>query len=341
MTSTNAVNPTITVIRGDGIGPEIMDAALYVLDTMKLGLQYEEADAGMVALEKHGELLPAATMDSIRRNRIALKSPLTTPVGEGFSSINVELRKRFDLYANVRPAKSFPNTKSRFPTGVDLITVRENTEGAYIGEGQMTSEDGQIATLTQKVTRKGSERIVRYAFDLARSTGRKKVTVVHKANILKSTSGLFLKVAREVAAQYPEIQCNEMIVDNCCMQLVMKPEQFDIIVTTNLFGDIISDLCAGLVGGLGLAPGANIGADAAIFEAVHGSAPDIAGKGIANPCALLLAVGQMLDHLGKPDEAARLRDAIVATLEAKDSLTPDLGGEGNTMSFAKAIASRL
>lgn len=341
MTSTNAVNPTITVIRGDGIGPEIMDAALYVLDTMKLGLQYEEADAGMVALEKHGELLPAATMDSIRRNRVALKSPLTTPVGEGFSSINVELRKRFDLYANVRPAKSFPNTKSRFPTGVDLITVRENTEGAYIGEGQMTSEDGQIATLTQKVTRKGSERIVRYAFDLARSTGRKKVTVVHKANILKSTSGLFLKVAREVAAQYPEIQCNEMIVDNCCMQLVMKPEQFDIIVTTNLFGDIISDLCAGLVGGLGLAPGANIGADAAIFEAVHGSAPDIAGKGIANPCALLLAVGQMLDHLGKPNEAARLREAIVATLEAKDSLTPDLGGEGNTMSFAKAIASRL
>ncbi len=334
-------NQTITVIRGDGIGPEIMDAALHVLDVMNVGLRYEEADAGMVALEKHGELLPAATMDSIRRNRIALKSPLTTPVGEGFSSINVELRKRFDLYANVRPAKSFPNTKSRFPEDVDLVTVRENTEGAYIGEGQMTSEDGQIATLTQKVTRKGSERIVRYAFDLARSTGRKKVTVVHKANILKSTSGLFLKVAREVAAQYPEIECNEMIVDNCCMQLVMRPEQFDIIVTTNLFGDIISDLCAGLVGGLGLAPGANIGVDAAIFEAVHGSAPDIAGKGVANPCALLLAVGQMLDHLGKPADATRLRAAIVATLEAKDSLTPDLGGQGTTMSFAKAIASRV
>ena len=332
---------TITVIRGDGIGPEIMDATLHVLDAMQLGLSYEYADAGMVALEKHGELLPAATMDSIRKNRIALKSPLTTPVGGGFSSINVELRKRFDLYANVRPARSFPNTKTRFPGNVDLVTVRENTEGAYIGEGQNVSEDGETAVLTQKVTRKGSERIVRYAFELARKTGRRKVTVVHKANILKSTSGLFLKTAREVAAQYPDIECNEMIVDNTCMQLVMKPEQFDIIVTTNLFGDIISDLCAGLVGGLGLAPGANIGTDVAIFEAVHGSAPDIAGKGVANPCALLLGAAQMLDHLGKPDQANRLRDAIVATLEAKDSLTPDLGGEGDTMSFAKAIASRL
>ena len=251
------------------------------------------------------------------------------------------LRRHFDLYANVRPAKSFPNTKSRFPTGVDLITVRENTEGAYIGEGQTLSEDGETAMLMQKITRKGSERIVRYAFDLARKTGRKKVTVVHKANILKSTSGLFLKVAREVAAQYPDIQCNEMIVDNTCMQLVMRPEQFDIIVTTNLFGDIISDLCAGLVGGLGLAPGANIGEDAAIFEAVHGTAPDIAGKGIANPCALLLGAAQMLDHVGQPENAERLRKAIVATLEAKDSLTGDLGGSGTTRSFDEAIASRL
>ena len=332
---------TITVIRGDGIGPEIMDATLHVLDAMQLGLQYEFADAGMVALEKHGELLPAATMDSIRRNRIALKSPLTTPVGGGFSSINVELRKRFDLYANVRPAKSFPNTKSRFPTGVDLITVRENTEGAYIGEGQALSEDGEVATLTQKITRRGSERIVRYAFDLARKTGRRKVTVVHKANILKSTSGLFLKTAREVAQQYPDIECNEMIVDNTCMQLVMRPEQFDVIVTTNLFGDIISDLCAGLVGGLGLAPGANIGTEAAIFEAVHGSAPDIAGQGIANPCALLLGAGQMLDHIGMADQGNRLRGAIIATLEARDTLTPDLGGSGTTLTFAKAIASRL
>ncbi len=332
---------TITVIRGDGIGPEIMAATLHVLDQMKLGLKYEEADAGMVALEKHGDLLPQATLDSIAKNKVALKSPLTTPVGEGFSSINVQLRRHFDLYANVRPAKSFPNTKSRFPSGVDLITVRENTEGAYSGEGQQVSADGETATLIQKITHKGSERIVRYAFELARKTGRKKVTVVHKANILKSTSGLFLKTAREVAAQYPEIECNEMIVDNTCMQLVMKPEQFDIIVTTNLFGDIISDLCAGLVGGLGLAPGANIGETGAIFEAVHGSAPDIAGKGIANPCALLLAAGQMLDHLGMPEDAARLRKAIVATLEARDNLTPDLGGEGNTMSFAEAIASRI
>ena len=331
---------TIAVIRGDGIGPEIMDATLHVLDAMQLGLSYDFVDAGMVALEKHGELLPAATMDAIHRHRIALKSPLTTPVGEGFSSINVELRKRFDLYANVRPAISFPNTKSRYEN-VDLITVRENTEGAYIGEGQALSADGQTATLTQRVTRRGSERIVRYAFDLARRVGRKKVTVVHKANILKSTSGLFLRTAREVALQYPDITCNEMIVDNCCMQLVMNPAQFDVIVTTNLFGDIISDLCAGLVGGLGLAPGANIGTEAAIFEAVHGSAPDIAGKGVANPCALLLGASQMLDHLGKPELGNRLRGAIRDAMAAKDSLTPDLGGTGNTMGFAKAIAARV
>ncbi len=332
---------TITVIRGDGIGPEIMDATLHVLDAMKLGLVYEEADAGLVALEKHGELLPQATLDSIGRNRVALKSPLTTPVGGGFSSINVQLRRHFDLYANVRPATSFPNTRSRFSEGVDIITVRENTEGAYTAEGQETAPDGSWAVSITRNTRKGSERIVRYAFDLARKAGRKKVTVVHKANILKSTSGIFLNAARDVAKEYPDIECNEMIVDNTCMQLVMRPEQFDIIVTTNLFGDIISDLCAGLIGGLGLIPGANIGKDAAIFEAVHGSAPDIAGKGVANPCALLLGAAQMLEHIGMVDEAARLRAAIVATLEAKDSLTPDLGGTGTTMSFAKAIAGRV
>jgi len=332
---------TITVIRGDGIGPEIMAATLHVLDAMNLGLHYEEADAGMVAQEKHGNLLPQATLDSIAKNRVALKAPLTTPVGEGFTSINVTLRKTFDLYANVRPAKSFPNTKSRFPSGIDLITIRENTEGLYIGEGQTVSEDGEIATSTSRITHKGAERVVRYAFEMARRLGRKKVTVVHKANILKSTSGLFLKTARVIAAQYPDIECNEMIVDNTCMQLVMRPEQFDIIVTTNLFGDIISDLCAGLVGGLGLAPGANIGENVAIFEAVHGSAPDIAGKGIANPCALLLAAGQMLDHLGMPEQATRLRNAIVATLEAKDTLTPDLGGTGSTTTFAEAIIRHL
>ncbi|MFN7211726.1 MAG: isocitrate dehydrogenase [Lysobacteraceae bacterium] len=334
------MSQTIAVIRGDGIGPEIMDASLGVLDAMNLGLKYEFVEAGMSALEKTGELLPAATLDAIRKHRIALKSPLTTPVGEGFTSINVALRKTFDLYANVRPAISFPGTKARYEN-IDIITVRENTEGAYIGEGQSVSPDGETALLTQKVTRKGSERIVRYAFDLARRVGRKKVTVVHKANILKSTSGLFLKVAREVAQQYPDIQCNEMIVDNTCMQLVMRPEQFDVIVTTNLFGDIVSDLCAGLVGGLGLAPGANIGEHAAIFEAVHGSAPDIAGKNIANPCALLLAAGQMLVHLGHVEQANRLRQAIRDTLTAKDGVTPDVGGTGTTQSFAKAVAARV
>ena len=319
----------ITVIRGDGIGPEIMDATLFVLDQLNTGLEYEDADAGLVALEKHGDLMPAVTLESIARNKVALKSPLTTPVGGGFTSINVSLRRHFDLYANVRPAHTFPNTKSRFEN-VDLITVRENTEGAYLAEGQEVSADGETAFSGTRITRKGSERIVRYAFELAKSTGRKKVTAVHKANIIKSTSGLFLAVAREVAAQYPDIEFQEMIVDNCCMQLVMRPEQFDVIVTTNLFGDIISDLCAGLVG-----------KDAAIFEAVHGTAPDIAGQGKANPCALLLAAAQMLDHVGQPENAERLRKAIVATMEAKDSLTGDLGGTGNTMGFAKAIASRL
>ena len=331
---------TIAVIRGDGIGPEIMDVTLDVLNALNIGLQYEFVEAGLAAYEKTGELLPEATLAAISKYKVALKSPLTTPVGEGFSSINVVLRRHFDLYANVRPAISFPNTKSRYQN-IDLITVRENTEGAYIGEGQSISEDGETALLTQKITRKGSERIVRYAFELARAVGRKKITVVHKANILKSTSGLFLKVAREVAAEYPDIQCNEMIVDNTCMQLVMRPEQFDMIVTTNLFGDIISDLCAGLVGGLGLAPGANIGKDCAIFEAVHGSAPDIAGKGIANPCALLLGAVQMLEHIDEVSAAVRLKQAIIDTMSDKDHLTPDLGGTGTTQTFAAAIIKHI
>lgn len=334
------MSQTIAVIKGDGIGPEIMDATLQVLNALKVGLQYDFVDAGLSAYEKTGELLPEATLAAIIKHKVALKSPLTTPVGEGFSSINVALRRKFDLYANVRPAISFPNTKSRY-SNIDLITVRENTEGAYIGEGQSVSEDGETALLTQKITRKGSERIVRYAFDLANNLGRKKITVVHKANILKSTSGLFLKVAREVAAEYPQIECNEMIVDNTCMQLVIKPEQFDVIVTTNLFGDIISDLCAGLVGGLGLAPGANIGKDCAIFEAVHGSAPDIAGKGIANPCALLLGAVQMLEHIGQVDAGRRLKQAIIDTMNDKDHLTPDLGGSGSTQTFAAAIIKHI
>ncbi|MFZ9348254.1 MAG: isocitrate dehydrogenase [Arenimonas sp.] len=334
------MSQTIAVIKGDGIGPEIMDATLEVLNALGVGLQYDFVDAGLSAYEKTGELLPEATLAAIIKHKVALKSPLTTPVGEGFSSINVALRRKFDLYANVRPAISFPNTKSRY-SNIDLITVRENTEGAYIGEGQSISEDGETALLTQKITRKGSERIVRYAFELAKNLGRKKITVVHKANILKSTSGLFLKVAREVAAEYPQIECNEMIVDNTCMQLVMKPEQFDVIVTTNLFGDIISDLCAGLVGGLGLAPGANIGKDCAIFEAVHGSAPDIAGKGVANPCALLLGAVQMLEHIGQVDVGRRLKQAIIDTMNDKDHLTPDLGGSGTTQTFAAAIIKHI
>ncbi|MHB8679742.1 MAG: isocitrate dehydrogenase [Rudaea sp.] len=331
---------TVCVIPGDGIGPEIMRATLRVLDVLNTGLQYEFVQAGVTALEKTGELLPAATLESIARHRVALKSPLTTPVGGGFASINVELRKRFDLYANVRPAITFPGTKSRYEN-IDIITVRENTEGAYLSEGQSLSADGETAISMIRNTRRGATRIVRYAFDLAARLGRKKVTAVHKANIIKTASGLFLDVARGIAQEYPQIQFNEMIVDNTCMQLVMRPEQFDVIVTTNLFGDIISDLCAGLVGGLGLAPGANIGTDGAIFEAVHGSAPDIAGKGIANPCALLLAACQMLDHLGMIEPAQRLRAAIRATLAAKDRTTPDLGGTGTTETFADALSERL
>ncbi len=330
----------ITVIRGDGIGPEIMDATLRVLDTLKAGLEYDFQPAGLAALEESGELLPAATLESIERNRVALKAPLTTPVGGGFKSLNVALRKHFDLYANVRPAISFKGTASRYEN-IDLITVRENTEGAYLAEGAFTAPDGSRAESKMVVTRKGCERVIRFAFELARRAGRKKVTAVHKANILKDVSGMFLGVAREVAAEYEDIEFNDIIVDNACMQLVMRPEQFDVMVTTNLFGDILSDLCAGLVGGLGLAPGANIGDRAAMFEAVHGSAPDIAGKGVANPCALLLGAAQMLEHLGQNENAVRLRKAIADTIEKADRTTPDLGGDGTTEAFTDAICERL
>ena len=335
------MSKTIAVIPGDGIGPEIMAATLRVLDALNAGLEYERIDAGLVALDKHGELLPAATLERIAANKVALKGPLTTPIGEGFTSVNVALRRHFELYANVRPVVSFPGTKSRYED-IDIITVRENTEGAYLSEGQTLSADGETAVSIIRNTRKGSSRIVRYAFELAVKRGRKKITAVHKANILKTSSGLFLNVAREIAREYPQIEFNEMIVDNTCMQLVMRPHQFDVIVTTNLFGDILSDLCAGLVGGLGLAPGDNIGADVAIFEAVHGSAPDIAGKGIANPCALLLAAADMLDHLDLCAEAANLRRAIRAAVAQDHALvTPDLGGSGTTESFADAVIGRL
>ena len=335
------MSKTIAVIPGDGIGPEIMTATLRVLDALDCGLTYDFVDAGMVALEKHGDLLPKATLDKIAEHKVALKGPLTTPIGDGFTSVNVTLRRHFDLYANVRPAVSFPGTKSRYEN-IDIITVRENTEGAYRSEGQTLSADGEIAESVSRNTRKGSSRIVRYAFELAVKKGRKKITAVHKANILKTSSGLFLNVAREIAKEYPQIEFNEMIVDNTCMQLVMRPEQFDVIVTTNLFGDILSDLCAGLVGGLGLAPGDNIGEHAAIFEAVHGSAPDIAGKGIANPCALLLAAADMLDYMDMVAKGDQLRQAIRATMtDDRDSVTPDVGGKGSTSTFADALVKRI
>jgi isocitrate dehydrogenase (NAD+) len=330
----------ITVIPGDGIGPDIMTATLKVLDHLNCGLEYEYARAGLTALEKDGDLLPQATLDSIARNKLALKGPLTTPVGDGFRSINVTLRQKFDLYANLRPVTSFPGTRARHDN-VDIVTVRENTQGMYSGEGQVLLEGGEVAEAKSVITTEGARRILAFAFDYARKNQHRKVTVVHKANILKTTSGLFLKTAREVAKQYDDILMNEMIVDNTCMQLVMHPEKFDIIVTTNLFGDIVSDLCAGLVGGLGLAPGANIGKEIAIFEAVHGSAPDIAGKNIANPTALILAAAIMLEHLDQLPKAQALRGAIRRTLSDDEHLTPDMGGDGTTSSYTEALIANL
>ncbi|ENY73081.1 isocitrate dehydrogenase [Aeromonas diversa] len=330
----------ITVIPGDGIGPSIIDSAIQILRKAGCDFDYDYADAGLTALEKHGELLPQATLDLIDQNKVTLKGPLTTPVGGGFTSINVSLRKKFNLYANVRPVISFKGTKSRYEN-IDIITVRENTEGMYSGAGQRRSEDNNSAEAMSIVTREGAERIVEFAFDLAKKEGRQKVTVVHKANILKSTSGLFLEVARQVAARHPEIQCEEMIVDAACMNLVMYPERFDVIVTTNLFGDILSDLCAGLVGGLGMAPGANIGSGAAIFEAVHGSAPDIAGKNIANPTSVILASVQMLEYLGMQDKAERILSAVRDTIEAGQNVTRDLGGTASTDEFTQAVMARL
>jgi isocitrate dehydrogenase (NAD+) len=331
---------TITVIPGDGIGPSIIDATLKVLDKAGCNFNYEFADAGLAALEKHGELVPEQTLELIKKNAIALKGPLTTPVGEGFTSINVTLRKHFQLYANVRPVLSFKGTKARYDN-INILTIRENTEGMYSGLGQKTAEDGSYAEAMSMITREGAERIVTFAYETARKEGRKKVTAVHKANILKSTSGLFLKVAREVGERYPDIESSEMIVDNCCMQLVMNPEQFDVIVTTNLFGDILSDLCAGLVGGLGMAPGANIGKDCAIFEAVHGSAPDIAGKNLANPTSVMLAAVQMLEYLEMGDKAEKIRNALKDVIATGDRTTRDLGGTHGTTDFTEAVLERL
>ena len=330
----------ITVINGDGIGPEIMEATLRVLDAVGADLEYEHVDAGLTAYEECGELLPEATLEAIGKNKICLKGPLTTPIGKGFSSINVALRRHFNLYANLRPAITFPGTKSKFED-IDIITVRENTEGAYRQEGQFINEERTVAKAEIVITRKACEDIMHYAFETAVKANRKKVTAVHKANIMKTVSGLFLEVAQDIAKDYPQIEFNTLIVDNTCMQLVMDPHQFDVIVTTNLFGDIISDLCAGLIGGLGMAPGANIGRDSAIFEAVHGSAPDIAGKKIANPTALVLAAALMLEHMGMGDKATAIRQAIRGVLQDKDRLTGDLGGSAKTAEFTDAIIERL
>ena len=330
----------VTVIPGDGIGPEIMAATIAVLEQLDCGLVFDYANAGLAALEQGQDLIPPETLDLIEKNPATLKGPLTTPIGRGFSSVNVSLRQHFQLFANVRPALSIPGIASRYED-VDLILVRENLEGLYSGVGHTVSPDRERAEVRSVITRKGSTRVLRYAFEMARALGRKKVTVVHKANIMKTTSGLFLEVAREVSKNYPDLEFQELIVDNCAMQLVMNPLQFDVIVTTNLFGDILSDLCAGLVGGLGLAPGANIGDTKGIFEAVHGSAPDIAGKGIANPTALILGAALMLDYLGLSPQAERLRRAVRTVIGAGQTLTRDLGGSASTSEYGRALIAHV
>ncbi|HEY6208984.1 MAG TPA: isocitrate/isopropylmalate dehydrogenase family protein [Gemmatimonadales bacterium] len=332
-----------TLIRGDGIGPEITQATLQVLEALGTQFDWDEQYGGMTAIEKVGTPLPDATLESVRRTGLALKGPLTTPLGVGYRSVNVALRQEFELYANVRPVKSIiPGGK--FPE-VDLVVIRENVEGLYVGIDRtfkVGNDPKALAQTMSVMTRDGCRRIVRYAFEYATKHGRRKVTVVHKANILKATSGLFLETARQVAEGYEgRIAVDEKIVDNAAMQLVINPAQFDVIVTTNLFGDILSDEASGLVGGLGLAPGANVGETAAIFEPVHGSAPDIAGRGIANPAAQLLAAAMMLDHVGELDAAARLRCALELAIVEDNVRTRDLGGSASTAEFARAVARRI
>jgi len=332
-----------TLIAGDGIGPEITAATLQVLDALGVQFDWDEQYGGMAAVEKAGTPLPNATLDSIRRTKLALKGPLTTPVGGGYRSVNVALRQEFDLYANVRP------TKTIVPGGryenIDLVIIRENTEGLYVGldhSFRVGDDPKAVVQAMSVMTREGCRRVCKYAFEYAKLHGRKKVTIVHKANILKATSALFLETGRQIAKEYEGVvMCDDKIVDNAAMQLVIKPEQFDVIVTTNLFGDILSDEASGLVGGLGLAPGANIGTRAAIFEAVHGSAPDIAGQGIANPSAQLLAAAMMLDHIGETAAAGRLRQALAAAIVKDNVRTKDLGGSASTSDFARAVVKRV
>ena len=333
-----------TLIPGDGIGPEIVDATLAVLGALQAPFDWDRQTAGLAGVQLAGDPLPAATLDSIRRTRLALKGPLETPSGSGYRSSNVRLREEFRLYANLRPARTI------IPGGrydnIDLVVVRENLEGLYIGHEHYIAIDGDphaVAMATGVNTRQGSRRALEFAFEHAVATGRKKVTIVHKANIMKVLTGIFLEAGIELYEQKYKgrFELDSVIIDACAMKLVLDPWQFDVLVTTNLFGDILSDLAAGLVGGLGMAPGANIGADAAIFEAVHGSAPDIAGKGLANPTALLLAAAMMLDHCRLPDLAARLRHAIDATLNVDKVRTGDLGGSANTAAYTKALVSRI
>jgi isocitrate dehydrogenase (NAD+) len=329
---------TITLIPGDGIGPEIVAATVMIMEATGVDIAWETHIMGAQALEKFGTTLPDETIESIKRNKVALKGPQMTPVGKGFTSVNVGLRKALDLYANVRPVKTLPNVPSRY-TDIDLVIVRENTEGLYSGL-EHTVIPGVVESL-KIVTEKASTRIAKYAFEYARANGRKKVTCVHKANIMKLSDGLFLECFENVAKDYPEIEADDKIVDNCCMQLVLKPEQFDVLVLENLYGDIVSDLCAGLIGGLGLAPGANIGEQGAVFEAVHGSAPDIAGQGLANPTAILMSAILMLRHLGEFDAAERTLNATLEVFAEGRSLTRDLGGTAKTTEFARAIVEKL
>lgn len=334
---------TVTLIPGDGIGPSIAEATVRILDAAGAQIHWDEQLAGMAAVARYGDPIPDQTLDSIKRTGLALKGPLETPVGEGYRSINVALRKTFDLYANVRPARSIA-PGGRYDN-IDLVLVRENTEGLYTGIEhyvKVGDDPRAVAESIAVITRAGSERIVRYAFEYAAKHGRKKVTVVHKANILKFSQGLFLDVGRMVAAEFAgRVQFDERIVDAMAMNLVLHPERFDVIVTTNLFGDILSDEISGLVGGLGLAPGANIGRNGAIFEAVHGTAPDIAGQGIANPGALVLAACMMLDHMGEPERASRIRNALEGVIREGKTVTRDLGGNAGTKQFTEAIIARL
>ncbi len=328
---------TITLIPGDGIGPEVSSAVVRVIEATGVDITWETKYAGAQALEKFGSTLPEDLLESIKRNRVALKGPITTPVGKGFTSVNVGLRKALDLYANLRPVRALPNVPARYPE-LDLVVVRENTEDLYSGIEHVVVP-GVVESI-KIITEKASTRIARYAFEFARREGRRKVTAVHKANIMKLSDGLFLDCFRKVAADYPEIEAEDKIVDNACMQLVMRPEQFDIMLLENLYGDIVSDLCAGLIGGLGLVPGANIGEQGAVFEAVHGSAPDIAGQDLANPTALLLSALLMLEHIGEAAAARRVRRALEAAL-AGSVRTRDLGGTASTTAFADAIIAHV